>query len=206
MKPEIKSFLDKLSPNLEIVRQQASRYYYFDEKANIRTDGTVQLFNMTWVAPLKYGLLLFPPAPELFIQTFEIEENIIIPPLYKDILSAMNGCYLYNFTLFGLPESMYKKGLLDRSDVFQFDLSTANNFWKLEYNIDSGLFHFGGRAYSDEENIGYFIDNNQHILSVLQSGEVIKSWASFKSFIKDEVLEAEAMMRKNLPPELASNF
>lgn len=202
MKTEIEDFLDKLTPEFEIILQQAVKYIDLDDKAGIRTDGAVQIFNMAWIAPMNYGLLLFPPAPQIFIQTFEIEEKITIPQLYKDILTVMNGCFVYDFTLFGLPESVYKKGLLNRTDVFQLDIGEANNFWNLEYDVEPTLFHFGGRAYSDEENIGYFIDNKQSIISTLPSGQVLNSWSSFKQFITDEVLEAEVMMRKNLPKEL----
>jgi hypothetical protein len=202
MKTEIKTFLDKLNSDFEIVKEQVDRYYHFDNKADLRHDGAVKLFNRTWVAPMNYGLLLFPPADKTIIDKFEKKEKLKIPDFYRAILTIMNGCFIYDFKLFGLPKSIYEKGLLDRSDLYQFDLGTANKFWALDYNIKPDLFHFGGRAYSFDENTGYFIDQENKIYSILPSGQIIQTWTSFKQFMTDEVLEAEKMMIEDLPKDL----
>ncbi|MBS0624326.1 MAG: SMI1/KNR4 family protein, partial [Verrucomicrobia bacterium] len=203
MKTEIKTFIDNLNSDFDIVKKQVDRYYHFDNKANLRHDGAVKVFNRTWVAPMNYGLLLFPPADKTIIDKFEKKEKLKIPDLYRVILTIMNGCFIYDFSLFGLPKSIYEKGLLDRSDLYQFDLGTANKFWALDYDIEPNLFHFGGRAYSFDENTGYFIDQENKIYSILPSGQIIKTWTSFKQFMTDEVLEAEKMMREDLPKELS---
>lgn len=202
MKTEIKRFLDNLSSDFDIVKEQVERYYAFDNHADFTQDGAVKVFNRTWVAPMNYGLLLFPPAGKTTIERFEKVEKLTIPDFYKSILTMMNGCFIYEFSLFGIPISMDEKGLLDRSDLYQFDLGTANKVWRLEYEVEPNLFHFGGRAYTYDENTGYFADQENKIYSILPSGQIVKTWTSFKSFLRDEVLQAEEMMRKDLPKEL----
>ena len=202
MKTEIKTFLDNLNSDFDIVKEQVDKYYNFDNKADLRHDGAVKIFNRTWVAPMNYGLLLFPPADKAIIEKFEKKEKLKIPDFYKTILTMMNGCFIYDFSLFGLPKSIYEKGLLDRSDLYQFDLGTANKDWILEYDVEPNLFHFGGRAYSYDENTGYFIDTTNKIYSILPSGQILNTWTSFKKFLTDEILEAETMMREELPKDL----
>jgi hypothetical protein len=202
MKTDIKNFLTDLTNDFDIVKEQVDKYYNFDDTANIRADGAVRVLNRTWVGPTNYGLLLFPPADKKMIEDYEKMADIKIPDLYKGILATMNGCFIYDFSLFGIPKSMYENKLLDRSDAYQFDIGRANNFWTGEYDIDLSLFHFGGRHYSYHENTGYFIEGEKTIHSILKSGQVIKSWTSFKKFIEDEVIEAEKMMREDLPKEL----
>ncbi len=202
MKTEIKTFLDNLNSDFDIVKEQVYRYYHFDNKADLRHDGAIKVFNRTWVAPMNYGLLLFPPVDKTIFDKLEKQEKLKIPDFYRTILTMMNGCFIYDFSLFGLPKAIYEKGLIDRSDLYQFDLGTANKYWTLEYKIGPNLFHFGGRAYSYEENTGYFTDQENKIYSILHSGRIVKTWTSFKQFMTDEVAEAEKMMREDLPKEL----
>jgi hypothetical protein len=199
MKTEIKKILDNFPDDLEVIKKQATRYCDYDDKAAIRKDGAVQIFNRTWVAPFNFGLLLFPAAHKQVINRCEKRSKKKIPSKYKDILTCLNGCFIYDFVLFGLPKSIYKKGMLDRSDVYQFDIGIANNDWILEYDIGPGYFYFGGRAYTFNENIGYFMDEKERIHAIRTSGQILKSWRSFRRFMTDEVSEAEKIMRKELP-------
>jgi hypothetical protein len=94
---------------------------------------------------------------------------------------------------------MYSTGLLNRDNLYQFDLGTANQFWKFEYKTNADLFYFGGRAYSFDENIGYFIDGQNKIISLLKTGKQIKSWTNFRDFLSDEISKAEEMMLQEIP-------
>jgi hypothetical protein len=200
MKDQIKIYLDSLPTEFKPIVEQATRYGSFDDKADVRKDGAIQIFNRTWVAPENYGLLLFPPADNKLIDKFEKQIKVKTPQSYKHVLGIMNGCFIYDFALCGLPESMYSTGLLNRSTLNQFDLGAANQFWKYEYETElDNLFHIGGRAYSDDENIGYFIDSDDRILSLRKNGKQLKTWMNFGQFLNDEIIAAEKMMAKAIP-------
>lgn len=199
---EIKKFLDGLPSEFNAVKDQAIKYYNFDDKASTRKDGAIRIFNRTWVAPLNYGLVLFPPVEDKVLEKYKEKNKAEIPDLYKDVLHVMNGCIIYDLNLYGLPRSIYDKGLLDRSDMFQFDLGIANSDWKFNYDIGQDLFHFGGRSYTFDENIGYFLDRDNKINSIRTSGEIVNTWTSFSQFMMDEVKEAERIMLDEFPKAL----
>ncbi|HEY5748743.1 MAG TPA: SMI1/KNR4 family protein [Chryseolinea sp.] len=201
MNDQIKRYLDHLPGDFEPIVKQANKYYSADNKAGVRKDGAIQIFNRTWVAPENYGLLLFPPADNNLLDKFEKRNNLKTPKSYHDILGIMNGCFVYGFNLFGLPESLYSTGRLNRDFLCQFDLGSANKFWKFEYKINADLFHIGSRKYSPDENIGYFIDDQDKIISLLKTGKQIKSWPNFQDFLSDEISIAEDMMLDEIPKE-----
>ncbi len=192
MTPEITSFINNLTEEWEAIKQQVSKYY--DNESNVRGDGSVAIFKRSWIAPQNFGIILFPPADKNLFDKFQQNTNRSIPTFYENILLRMNGCFVYDFELFGLPKSVYTTGLLDRTTVQQHDLGSANVFWINEYKVDKNLFHIGGRAYSYEENIGYFIDDKGTILSIRTNGEIIAEWKTFHSFLVDEIKIAEKMM------------
>ena len=137
--------------------------------------------------------MLFPPVEKTFLTKFEEKTGLSIPPFYQNILLEMNGCFVYGFSLYGLPKTIYTTGLLNRSTLQQFDLGTANTNWILSFKVDKKLFYIGGRSYSYDENIGYFIDK-ETIRSIRENGEILKSWSSFNNFLNDEIRIAEQMM------------
>ena len=198
MTSEAKKFLNKFKPDLQPIKVQVEKY--FDSDSGIRNDGALQAFKRPWVAPLNFGVLIFPPATKGLIEKYNERSDKPIPPFCIDILRQMNGCFIYDFSLFGLPQSIYTNNLLDRSFLQQYDLGTANTSWIKEYEINNNAFHFGGRAYSDEENIGYFFHNN-NIFSLRQNGEVVSEWRNLNDFLKDEVDLAEQMMLDEKPSQ-----
>jgi hypothetical protein len=191
MRIEIKNFLDKLDNDLNPIKEQAIKYYDID--STIRAKNVVQIFKRPWIAPENFGLVLYPPVEKSWLVEFEKKTGKVIPKIYENVLLQMNGCFVYDFSLFGLPKSIYTKGVLDRSVLQQFDLTTANISWIREYEIDQDLFHIGGRAYSYSENIGYFVDK-ETILSIKETGEVVNSFATIRDFFVTEIEVAEKMM------------
>jgi hypothetical protein len=191
MKAEIENFLDKLSGDLNPIKEQVIKYCDID--STIRKENIVLVFKRPWVAPENFGLMLYPPVDKSWLVEFEKRTGKAIPKIYENILLQMNGCFVYDFSLFGLPKSIYTKGVLDRSVLQQFDLTTANTSWIREYEIDQNLFHIGGRAYSYSENIGYFVDK-ETILSIRTTGEVLNSFVTVKDFFETEIEAAEQIM------------
>jgi hypothetical protein len=188
---EVTDFLNRLQPKWEPLKQQAIKYFDIDSK--LHEDGALRVFRRIWVAPQNFGIILFPPVDINWFFKFQEKTNIIIPQFYQNILLEMNGCYVYDFKLFGLPKSLYTLGQLDRTKLQQLDLGAANTFWKNEYKTDKGLFMIGGRDYSFHEIVGYFIDEKT-IYSIRKNGEVISAWSSFENFFKEEINHAEEMM------------
>ena len=191
MKAEIKNFLDKLNSDLNPIKEQAIKYCDIDSA--VREDSVIQIFKRPWVAPENFGLLLYPPVDKNWLVEFEKRTSKVIPKIYENILLQMNGCFVYDFSLFGLTKSMHTKGLLDRKVLQQFDLTIANTSWIREYDIDQNLLHIGNRAYSYSENIGYFVEK-ETILSIKTTGEVVNSFATVKEFFETEIDAVEQMM------------
>ena len=168
---------------------------------SIQEGADLMIYNQKWVAPLSYGIRIFGMTPVDYIEKYEKDNKISIPTIYKEFLLEVNGCFIFDFDLFGLTPSMYEKGTLDRSKVQCFDLSTANKNWIYEYNINEELFHFGGRAYSYDENIGYFIDKKGIIKSIRNNGEVLREWFNFTEFLNEEINIVEKDMIESLPED-----
>ena len=189
MTKDIKDFFDKLDSDLNPIKEQAVRY--FDIESNVRADNAIQIFKRPWVAPENFGLILYPPVEKEWLVEFERKIGKIIPKLYEEILFQMNGCFVYDFSLFGLPKSIYTKGVLDRRILQQFDLTEANSSWIRGYDVNQNLFHIGSHCY--DERIGYFVDNNT-ILSIKETGEIVNSFATVKDFLIKEIEMAEKIM------------
>lgn len=199
MTEDVNRFLDKLSIDFSPIVEQAKKY--FDNYSKIRKDGTAEIFRRPWVAELNFGLWLFPPTGTIWLDQFVERSKKSIPNLYKKILLEMNGCFVYDFSLFGLPESVYSTGLLDRSITQQLDLETANRNWVKDYNVDPNFFHIGGRSYSYSENIGYFIYGDS-ILSIRKNGEIINTWNTLQEFLCDEIKVSEKQMLDKAPKNI----
>jgi hypothetical protein len=103
-----------------------------------------------------------------------------IPAFYRSILSRFNGAKLYALDFFGLPE--------DQSNQRRcLSLEHANAFWIKEYNgLPPGSFHFGGRPFSDEENLGYFYNSRNQVFAARKSGVITNTWPSLEAMLHEE--------------------
>jgi hypothetical protein len=194
----IEKRLNTIPDNFKPIKQISYKYLKFGGTIE---ENSIMIYNQKWIAPLKYGIKIFGQTPIEFIKKFEKSNNTKIPLIYKEFLREVNGCFIFDFALFGLTPSIYTTGLLDRSKVQCFDLGTANRNWIAEYDIDEKLFHFGGRAYSYDENIGYFMDSTGIIKSIRTNGQLIKEWTDFTEFLSEEIEAAAKMMIDELPKE-----
>ena len=161
----------------------------------------MNIFHRPWVAPFNWGLRLYKGVDKNWLEQFEQKTQKVIPDFYKDFLLEINGCFIYDLSLFGLLPSIFLKGVLDRTQLQCHDLVTANTNWIYEYKVDKNNFHFGGRSYTYSENIGYFFDSNK-IRALRSNGKTIKEWQNFSVFLNDEIKEAEKMMIKEIPKEI----
>lgn len=125
----------------------------------------------------------------------------LIPDFYKRFLTVLNGSFIHGISFYGLTPSIYLRGKLDRSILQCHDLTTANNEWIKEYKVDKKFFHFGGRSYSNSENLGYFFDSDK-ILAIRKNGNVINEWTNYFEFLFDEIENAEQMTLQKIPMDV----
>jgi hypothetical protein len=196
MTENIKIEIGKIPDSFLAIKEQGLKYL----KNNSKLDtSAINILHRPWVAPFNWGLTLFKGVNPNWLNQFTKLTNKTIPDFYCEFLLSINGCFIYNLSLYGLTPSIYTKGTLDRSSLQCLDLTTANNNWINEYNVSQDLFYFGGRVYSPSENIGYFVEQNLTIKSIRKNGKEIQEWSDFKTFLIEEVTQAENMMKSEIP-------
>ena len=191
---KIDSYPDEYLP----IQKQAKKYL----RNNLCIDGnnTLNVFHRPWVAPFNWGLMLYQGADKNWIEQFEERTQKIIPSTYKSFLLTINGCFIYDLSLYGLTPSIYLEVTLDRSELQCHDLTTANTDWIFEYKVDENDFHFGSGTYLYDEKIGYFFDDNK-IRSISTNGKLVNEWMNFTDFLSDEISTAEKIMLAEIPED-----
>lgn len=191
--------LAALPAGLNALREHAVRFTRYCSSISI--DETLQIAHQPWVAPEAYAIRLFAPAKKAWLSRFSERIGQPIPKPYQEFLLSVNGCSIHDIDLFGLPPSMQgRTPVLDRSRAQPLDLGSANLQWKGGYAVDPGEFHFGGRAWTEDENIGYFWSAG-HLRALRQTGEVVGAWPDLAALLTDELPVAEAMAAAGVPPE-----
>jgi hypothetical protein len=185
------------------LRDHALRYLAYCSALD--TDGAALIGHMPWVAPLAYAITIFLPAKKSWLDNFKRNNGKKIPKIHGDFLLVANGGFAYSLSLFGLAPSMQKSlGLLNRETLECHDLSFANDDWIKEYEVEDNIFHFGSRAFSEHENLGYFIGVDNVIRGLRKNGDVVGEWTSFANFLSDELEVAERMMHNESQDERAA--
>jgi hypothetical protein len=190
------SKIDNLPDELLSIKKQAKKYL----KNNSIIDNleTINIFHRPWVARFNWSLMFYKGADNTWFGQYEKMTQKSIPDFYKNFLSVINGCFIHGISLYGLTPSIYTKGTLDRSVLQSHDLTTANNEWIKEYEVDQRYFHFGGRSFSSDENLGYFFYDDK-IMAIRKNGNVINEWTSYFEFLFNEIVYAEQATLKKIP-------
>lgn len=187
---DLYKIIDSYSDEYIAIKKQAKKY--IRNNSDLDKSGRLNILHRPWVAPLNWGLMIYKGADMKWINEAEQTIKKTIPDFYKRFLSNINGCFLYDISLFGLIPS------LTRSFLQCHSLTSANHDWISEFKIDQNYLHFGGGVYSDEENTGYFYGQNK-IISVRKNGRLIKEWSNFSDFLNEELIRAEKEMLKEVP-------
>ena len=188
----IYKIIDSYPDDYLAIKKQAKKYV---QNGSIIDDSLrVNILHRPWVAPLNWGLMIYKGADTKWITDAEISIGKTIPDFYKTFLTKINGCFLYDISMFGLIHS------LTRSFLQCHDLITANNDWIKEFDVDRSFFYFGGGPYSYVEKVGYFYGQNK-IMSIRQNGKTVNEWTNFSDFLNDELLRAENEMLNKIPKE-----
>lgn len=193
----IEAFPNSLAP----ISYQVKKYINNDSSIN---RSVMNILHRPWVAPLNWGLMLYSRAKPRWFKKFSKMTEMEIPDFYQEYLKSMNGGFIYGMSLYGLTPSIYKSGLLNRSILECLDLTTANNSWYINYNLDQKLFYFGSRHYNNVELVGYFFDGNK-ILCYRKNGELINSWSNLGDMLLDEIAILEDTMLREVPEGVKLN-
>ncbi len=142
-------------------------------------------------ARLAYAVTLFPGLKRESIRRYEQLHKIVIPASLKLFLEHINGASLCELSIYGIPPSMIDDSpVISRSNRNPFDLSSAVQFWHLEFEASKPLeFHFGSRDIGWSDQIGYFLRNDGSVISHPKRGTeyVSETWPSFEVWLRDEI-------------------
>jgi hypothetical protein len=190
--------LDTYPDLLAPLKEAASRY--LNHPSAIAKEGVMNIGHRPWVAELNYMLMLYPGINPEALDRYASRFEIQVPEMYAEFLRHVNGAFCFGMSLCGVPLSMLgNPPLLDRMMLQCHDLATAATRWIDEYRVPAGFFHFGGRHFSYRENVGYFIEGNERIVSVRGKKKVIGEWTSVADFLSDE-LQASEELEEELHP------
>src|SRR5215470_8448815 len=194
----IRKRLDAFPDFLAPLNVAASRYLKYP--SIIREDGMTDIGHRPWVAELNYMLMFYPgiepDALNRYCRRFEIQ----VPDVYAEFLRAVNGGFFFGMSLCGVPLSMLgNPPLLDRRILQCHDLGAAATRWIAEYSVPAGFFHFGTRHFSYRENVGYFFDRNNRIVSVRKKKKFTGEWSSFSDFLLEELATSEKLEEERHP-------
>ena len=202
MNPVQERILDRLAAlpsELSVLKEFATRHARFC--SSIALDDSLQIAHQPWVAPEGYAIRLFAPAKKAWFAKFKQRTGRPIPAGYRAFLAAVNGCTAHGLSLYGLPPSMQgPTPTLDRTRLQPLDLDAANLRWMREYAVDGGAFHFGGRAWSADENVGYFWFG-EALRAIRKSGAVVGEWPDFPALLSDELSAAERRAQERTPAD-----
>lgn len=198
MTPTVLSALTRLDRELVPIRLVAERLAGADSVIDPAT-GAVLISHRPRIGTEAYACVIFPGVePEVVTRYEEIQRSIgsdgfEIPTAYRNVLSRLNGAWMFQLSVFGLPPSMCQyPPLLDRTAHQPLDLGTANSDWRRKYAADPEQFHFGSSQFSAEENIAYFLNANGSVTAMLRGGHKVWDWPSIEGFLNAELPRAES--------------
>jgi hypothetical protein len=187
----------KLPPDLKPLAEAA--WQHRARGANLRPDGTVQVVPMPWVGSDAFAFVLYPPAERAWIASFGSRLGRPAPESYAAVLAALNGCFAFGLALYGLaPSLQIRPPRVERRTLEPLDLEAANQYWARDYRDAENEFHFGGRTWTDTENVGYFLAPDGRFRSRRKSGEVLREWGSLRDLLAEELPAAETRDRERL--------
>ena len=192
MTDKIRSFLRKIPSKFNPIAQIAESYLKYSSK--IESDQSIKIAHNPAEFPEHYGISLYPAAEKSYFKQYLKNFDREIPSIYKEFLQAINGAFILEMQLFGLTPSLYRHGLLDRTILQCLDVGSANSEWKHEYeNISESEFHFGGRGWTETENLGYFLNTDGRIFVKRKNGLILAQYENFSDFLRPEIEASEKL-------------
>jgi hypothetical protein len=195
---DIDSRLAGWPPSLTPLRELVERYV--SRGMVERSDGALQIAHTPWVGTEAFALVIFPPVEPEWIVAFGERTDRTIPASYREILHAMNGCFAFGLSLYGLPPAMQgARPRLDRTTLHPLDLGLANRSWAREFRVRPDGLYFGGRSWSSDANSAYFLGGDGSVRAALRSGDLVGTWPSVERMLAAELPIAESHAREQAP-------
>jgi hypothetical protein len=190
MTQDIERLLGSLDGDLSPIQEAARRHWALNGTIDPGS-GAVSLDHRPRFAPEAYALVLYPGLTPGDLARYE---QLSIPLLYREILYRLNGAFLFEAALFGVPRSMIQDSpRLDRSILQPLDVGEANRHWRIKYKVDPSLFYFGSGPHSYTEQRGYFLAGDGRIDAYLPGGKRLATWPSLGQFLSAELARLEAI-------------
>jgi hypothetical protein len=177
----------QLSPVLDPVRR-----HWSTESIYVQSTGGLHISPRPKVGPKAFAVVLFLPLEGDAISRYEQAHSVSFPAGFRDILGLLNGAFIFELSFFGIPPTMVTGGL-DRSVLQPHDVCTANRHWRAPYNVPDDRFHIGGGPFSNDENVGYFLQKNGSVESYRHGGQIVCAWPDYESFLTAEIARSETM-------------
>lgn len=198
MESLIEQFLQRLDGELSPLKAVVQQFSSPDANLDPVT-GALRLSHRPAIGTDAYACILYPPVDLDVIERYEgihharASRCVHIPPFYKGVLGQLNGAFVFETALFGVPSPMAQNPPgLDRSAQHPLDVGTANEFWRLEYKVDDSTFFFASGSHSDTENVGYFLTPYNHVEGYLRGGNKIAQWQTLGTFLGAEIERAKS--------------
>ena len=194
----IEQFVQRLDGDLSPLKTFVQQFSLFDANLDPLT-GALRLSHRPAIGTEAYACILYPCVDLDVIEQYEAihrartSRYVDIPPFYKEVLRRLNGAFIFETALFGVPSSMVQNPpRLDRSTQHPLDVGTANEDWYLEYGVDHSRFFFASGSHSHTENVGYFLTPDNHIEGYLRGGKEIAQWETLGTFLAAEIERAKS--------------
>jgi hypothetical protein len=150
-----------------------------------------------------FAITLFPAISSEFIERYEQIHGIELSPPIRHLLMHVNGGFLRELSLCGIPLSMAAEPpLLSRSGRNPFDIATAIRAWRAGYRYESEAeVLFASRNAGWTLQYGYFLRPDGSVARYTKHDRPreSKSWPSFEVFLAEELAET----RRHRPAYLA---
>jgi hypothetical protein len=186
---DLDKFLGELPSDYSPIKQLVQSFdcsdIYKDEGGNMLMGHEPE------IAPLAFAVTVFPGVQNEAIEQYEHSNQIVFPEPLKEFLNHINGAYLCELNIYGIPLSMLQyPPKLSRSIRNPLNVATATKIWRVEFNgpqVDE--FHFASRNISWTVQIGYFWRPDGSVVSYpLGKAEYqSRAWPTFTTWLHNEL-------------------
>ena len=112
---------------------------------------------------------IYEPASEEMLAWAEGKLGRELPLEMRVLLAETNGFFLKKVTLYGIPPSLFKAGVLNRGRLQPLDIITANKFWRIKYQVPLDHLMIGS-IQGQSENTGIFMRQDGLVFRVDSGG------------------------------------